>query len=252
MQAPSSVPAGRHESVRHLSARHAARDDRRTCAGRTSPASPLEPIRAMVRRAAAHEIAARFPSVAALRAEIVAMRRRAALPTAKSIVLSAARTRSTEPDDPVRRRRLSVNAPSRANDANGRAGSRPQPAPARRDAVRNDIEIARADIDLRGYVERGRHDERTGRDTHRAVIVRARVRDVTACAMHDAHERVIGRRLQFVAERLGLRESVELRSGDRVAGSPGAMREGAPKSSAPTRDRAPALRRACRSRRRGR
>lgn len=46
-----------------------------------------EPIRAIVRRAAAHEIAARFPSVAALRAEIVATRRRAALPTAKSIVL---------------------------------------------------------------------------------------------------------------------------------------------------------------------
>ena len=88
-----------------------------------------------------------------------------------------------------------------------------------------------------------------GRNAHRTVIVRARVRDMPAGVIDDADERVVRRRLQFVAERLRLRESVELRSGDCVALARLYASQAPRKSSAPTRDRPFEQRRACRPQR---
>ena len=52
-----------------------------------------------------------------------------------------------------------------------------------------------------------------GSHSHRAVIVRARVEDVPARVIGDAHQRVVRRILVFVAIRHRLSEAVELGSG---------------------------------------
>src|SRR5580700_6882111 len=84
------------------------------------------------------------------------------------------------------------------------------------DAVSHDNELARARPDRRGNVEVRRDNFATGRDAHRAVVVRTGVVDLAAAVVGDAHERVVRRVLVLVAERYGLAQPVELRSADLI------------------------------------
>src|SRR5580700_7062391 len=67
------------------------------------------------------------------------------------------------------------------------------------DAVRHDDERTRAGVHLRRNVEVSRDWERARGDAHRAVTVRARVKDVPRRVIGDAHQRIVRRILVFVA-----------------------------------------------------
>src|SRR5580698_9354717 len=86
-----------------------------------------------------------------------------------------------------------------------------------RNSIRHHDQAAGARLHSAWNIEVRRDNLASGRNPHRAVIVRARIEHMTGAVVGDADKRIVRRGLQLVAERVGLRQSVELRARDLIA-----------------------------------
>ena len=85
-----------------------------------------------------------------------------------------------------------------------------------RNSVGDHFEAAGTGLHVRRYIEVGEHWCMSRRHAHRAVVVRSGIEYMARRDIGYAHQRIIGVRLVFIAERGTLRKAIKLRPGDFV------------------------------------
>src|ERR1700722_11498368 len=79
----------------------------------------------------------------------------------------------------------------------------------RLEAVGNPVQLAGSGFHVRRHVKIGVGRERLCGNTHRAMVVRASIKDMPGSVVNDPDQRVVGRRFELVAERRRLRPAIE-------------------------------------------